>query len=268
MATTRKSTAAAKKVPAPKAPARRSAGSGLVGPHRALDDLLLPDARVTRDIGGAAAGVVTSTVAQAFAGAKRDEPLTLERYADAARELNVEVAALRAIAQVETRAEAFNSRGWPTILYERHVFARCCVPKGRFNVQHPELSSTSTYVRGAPPDGYGTKDQQWTKLDAAFALDPDAALKACSWGTFQILGENHKACGYADVRSFVAEMFASPAGHLRALVSFVKASPSIHKGLKNLDWDAVARGYNGPRYAEDGYHTKMAKAYAALKAAG
>jgi hypothetical protein len=32
--------------------------------------------------------------------------------------------------------------------------------------------------------------------------------------------------------------------------------------LRRKDWSAFARQYNGPRYAENAYHTKMAAAYA------
>ena len=138
------------------------------------------------------------------------------------------MAALKAIAKVESGGAGFDAQGRPKILYERQVFARCCTPKGRFNAEHPDISAPTGYGRG----NYGSPDSQWTKLARAFQLDHDAALKACSWGTFQILCENHKISGFPDVRSFVAEKFASPAGHLRALVRFIRANPSIHQGLK------------------------------------
>lgn len=100
------------------------------------------------------------------------------------------------------------------------------------------------------------------KIARAYALDPVAALKAPSWGMFQILGENHKACGFANVKSYALAMFTSPAAHLRAFVAFVRASPRLHEALIARDWAAFARAYNGPQYAKYEYDKKMAAAYA------
>lgn len=276
--------AAAKKAPAKKAPAKKSAPkvvdkkatpakspaktvaratpAGLgYDPARQLDKLSAAKEFLSRSAHG---GVDVQAVLGEFFAMRRDEPLTEERMAEAAGELGVEVAALKAIAKVESGGAGFDAQGRPKILYERQVFARCCVPKGRFNGTHEHISAPTGYGRG----NYGSADSQWTKLASAYQLDPEAALKACSWGTFQILGENHKSSGFPDVRSFVAEMFASPAGHLRALVRFIRANPLIHNGLKNLKWEDVARGYNGPGYKEFSYDTKMAKAYAEFSGKG
>jgi N-acetylmuramidase len=215
-------------------------------------------ARRGRGLEPAPASVDVDAVLGAFFGLRTDEPLTPERFAAAAQELGVEAAALRAIAQVESAGSGFDSKGRPTILFERHVFARNTAPKGRFNAQHPDISAGVPYAKGT----FGNIEQQWIKLARAYQLDPEAALKAPSWGTFQILGENHRASGFADVRSFVGAMFRSPAGHLRALVGFIQANPSIHQGLKRHDWVAVAKGYNGAGYKTYAYDTKLAAAYA------
>jgi hypothetical protein len=257
--------ASAKKVVAKKAPTRRPAATraAAVGPlfdydpRAQLDKLSTLEAPPTRGA-DAAPTVDVNAVLGEFFGLRRDEPLTDELFAQAAHELECETAALRAVAEVESRGCGFDANGRPTLLYERHVFARNTVPKGRFNAGHPDISADAPYARGT----YGTGEQQWTKLARAYQLDPEAALKAPSWGAFQILGENHKASGFSDVKSFVTEMFTSPAGHLRALVRFVKANPSIHRALKGLDWEAVARGYNGSGYKTFEYDTRLAAAYA------
>lgn len=253
-------TPAARKAPTKQAPRKSLAGLGY-DPARQLEKLSPPEEFASR---GASDSVDVNGVLGEFFAMRRDEPLTEERAAEAAQELGVEVAALKAIAKVESGGAGFDAQGRPKILYERQVFARCCTPKGRFNAEHPDISAPTGYGRG----NYGSPDSQWTKLARAFQLDQDAALKACSWGTFQILGENYKSSGFPDVRSFVAEMFASPAGHLRALVRFIRANPLIHQGLKNRKWDDVARGYNGPGYKEFSYDTKMAQAYAQFAAKG
>lgn len=231
---------------------------------RAQLDKLSPGVATRSGVPAADPSVDIDAVLADFFALRRDEPLTPEVAVAAARELRIDVAALRAIAQVESGGSGFDSRGRPKILYERQVFSRSTTPKGRFDAQHPELSAP----KGYGPGRYGTAEQQWPKLARAYQLDGDAALKACSWGAFQILGENHKVSGFPDVRSFVAEMFASPAGHLRALVRFIRANPSIHQGLKSHDWAAVAKGYNGASYKQFGYDTKLAAAYEQFKAQG
>jgi hypothetical protein len=257
----------AKKVPAkatPKKAAPRKVASRSVLDYdpRAQLDKLSADEEVPVGRGlDAAPEVDVDAVLGEFFALRRDEPLTPEVAAAGAAELGVEVAALRALAQVESGGAGFDKQGRPVILYERQVFSRNTAPKGRFDAQSPDISAP----KGYGPGGYGTSAAQWPKLARAYQLDGDAALKACSWGTFQILGENHKASGFPDVRSFVAEMFASPAGHLRALVRFIKANPAIHQGLKNHDWAAVAQGYNGKAYKNFSYDTKLAAAYEKLK---
>ena len=250
----------AKKVAPPrKAPARRAAALGY-DPLLQLDKLSEPTT-VGRGLEAAPAVDVNAVLGEFFS-LRHDEPLTNELAAAAAADLGVEVAALRAIAQVESAGAGFDAKGRPTILYERHVFGRNTNPKGKFNAQYADISAAAPYAKGT----FGNTEAQWVKLARAFQLDPDAALKAPSWGTFQILGENHRAAGFADVRSFVTEMFRSPAGHLRALVGFIKANPAIHRGLKNRDWVAVALGYNGKGYKTYDYDNKLAAAYAKFAA--
>jgi hypothetical protein len=253
------------KVAAKKVPAKKTVSHPALDydPRAQLDKLSV--ASTTRSRGPEAApSVDINAVLGEFFALRRDEPLTPEAAVAAALGLGIEVAALRAIAQVESGGAGFDSQGRPKILYERQVFSRSTTPRGRFDAQHPDISAP----KGYGPGNYGTADQQWPKLARAYQLDGDAALKACSWGTFQILGKNHKVSGFPDVRSFVAEMFASPAGHLRALARFIRANPSIHRGLRTHDWAAVAKGYNGSNYKRFSYDTKLATAYEKFKAQG
>lgn len=249
----------AKKVPARKTTAKKTSPRSALDydPRAQLDKLSAREPETTSRGLDDAPSVDINAVLGEFFALRRDEPISPEVLADAARELGVEVAALRAIAQVESGGSGFDKEGRPVILYERQVFSRSTAPKGKFDAQYGDISAP----KGYGPGGYGTSAAQWPKLARAYQLDGDAALKACSWGTFQILGENHKVSGFPDVRSFVAEMFASPAGHLRALVKFIQANASLHQGLKTHDWAAVARGYNGANYKQFSYDTKLAAAY-------
>jgi hypothetical protein len=183
-------------------------------------------------------------------------------YATAAQALACEVAAIKAVADVESKESPFDPQNRPTILYERHIFAKHTVPKGKFNASNPDLSANTGYG----PGGYGLKSAQYGKLARAYALDATAALKAPSWGKFQILGENHKPCGFATVQEFVKAMTISEREHLRAFAQFVVANPAMHQALRSKNWAAFAQRYNGPDYKKYRYDEKMAAAYARFAA--
>jgi hypothetical protein len=177
--------------------------------------------------------------------------LTEKDFRRAAAVLRCEVPAIKAVAQVESRGAGFYGDGFPVILFERHIFRR--ETKGKFTRSYPHLSG--------PPGNYGPAGKnQRVKFSQAFELDPIAAMKSCSWGKFQIMGFNHKPCGFASVGEFVDAMKESEGRQLDAFVAFV-ISQKLDKHLRDKNWTAFARGYNGTGYAKNKYDTKMAAAY-------
>jgi len=181
--------------------------------------------------------------------------LTSADYDAAAARLTCPRSAIQAVAQTETMRSAWEGLGRPTILFERHYFSR--LTKGRFNHSHPDLSNPSA-------GGYGKYAEQFPKLGRAAVLDEAAALQAASWGTFQIMGANYQAAGFASVADFVDAMMESERRHLDAFVAFILSSPAMAKALRTLDWTAFARHYNGSNYKKNAYDSKMAAAYASL----
>lgn len=173
-------------------------------------------------------------------------------FADAARQLAVEVAAIRAVAEVESPGEAFDEEGRPRILFERHYFHR--LTGGRFARQHPELSNPGW-------GGYGRYRAQYGKLERAFRLDPSAALQSASWGRFQIMGEHYATLGYASPQAMVQALARSEDEHLRAFVRFLKAHPAMLRALQRKDWAGFARAYNGKGYKKNAYDAKLKAAY-------
>lgn len=184
--------------------------------------------------------------------------LSDEDYQSAATRLAAEVAAIKAVAQVETMGNAFDDLGRPTILFERHHFHRHT--GGKYDATHPSVSD-------ATAGGYGKFSAQYDKLKEAYQLDQEAALKSASWGRFQIMGSNHAACGFDAVRSFVLAMTRSEAAHLDAFVSFVASNKTRLTALRDKDWATFAKMYNGAGYAKRGYDVKMKNAYDAIVAA-
>jgi hypothetical protein len=186
--------------------------------------------------------------------------LTDADFERAAKALSVEVAAIKAVAEVESAGSGFLPDGRPSILYEAHVFHRETDGKHAGSKdRHGSPLSTPKWNRAL----YGAGGaHQHDRYEDARKLDPDAANKAASWGLFQILGQNHEACGFDTSQAFVDALWTGgAAAHLDAFVAFIKAN-KLDEPLRRKDWKAFARGYNGPAYAQNAYDKKMADAYA------
>ena len=192
--------------------------------------------------------------------------LTAADFARAAKTLNVEIAAIRAVAEVEAAGAGFLPDGRPAILYEAHVFHKETGGKHAGAKDRRGVSLSSPKWNRSLYGGTGAA--QHNRYEDARQLDPDAANKACSWGTFQILGQNHKDCGFDNSQDFVDAMWTGGASaHLDAFVKFIQAN-KLDTALRNKHWATFARGYNGPAYAKNAYDKKMGAAYARWKTKG
>ncbi len=184
--------------------------------------------------------------------------LTEADWQRAAKALGVDVAAIKAVAQVEAGGAGFLADGRPKILFEAHIFSD--KTNGKYDRSNPNISSArwnrDLYVGGAG---------EYPRLEKAMGLNRNAALQSASWGKFQIMGFNHKAAGYNSVEAFVKDMYASEGKQLDAFVNFIKHDPTMHSALKRHDWAGFALRYNGEGYAANHYDTKMRDAYNSLK---
>lgn len=179
--------------------------------------------------------------------------LTDDDYNRCATKLGVEVAAVKAVAHVESRGAGFLTNGLPKILFEGHQFSR--LTGSIFDKDYPTVSYKK-WVKKYYLGGI----EEYSRLNTAKALDRKAALKSASWGKFQIMGFNHRHCGFDSVVDFVLAMQHSEAKHLDAFIAYVE-SVGLAKHLRTKDWAKFARGYNGPAYAKNAYDVKMAQAY-------
>lgn len=164
--------------------------------------------------------------------------MNLRDLTAAASGLGCDVAALQAVAEVESAGAGLLADGRPKILFEAHIFGQRT--RHRFTASHPALS-TRTWDRRLYQGGV----REWERLEAAIRLDRRAALESASWGAFQIMGFNFAACGFADVEEMVAAM-QSESGQLQAFARFIGSQPSLRRALQAHDWTAFARAYNGP----------------------
>jgi len=177
--------------------------------------------------------------------------LTEQDYINAAKELNCEVAAIKAVAEVESRGSGFLPSGEPKILFERHRFFK--YTNGKYAVTNPDICNKI-------PGGYGKESEQHAKLQRASALNRDAGLMSCSWGKFQVMGDNWQKLGYKSLQEFINKMYESEAGQLGAFVRYIK-NFGLQKHLHNRNWTEFAKLYNGPGYKANNYDVKMLSAY-------
>ena len=187
--------------------------------------------------------------------------ITDEDLAPRAADLDVEVAALKAVWKVETGGKGgFLANGKPVILFEGHIFwqqlrTRGINPqnyaKGNEDILYQKLDKTK-YVGGVG---------EYDRLNSAIEINEDAALCSTSWGMFQTMGYLHKACGCETVQEFVAKMEESELFQLDLFINFLKSNPNMVKALHNRDWKTFAKLYNGPSYAQNKYDVKLSAAY-------
>lgn len=185
--------------------------------------------------------------------------LTEAQIAAQAKALGIEVAALRAVIEVECKGSGFNADETPVILFERHVFRQRLIANGKAVVadkamrERPDLCSKST---GA----YGLYSAQHGRLNAAAQYHRDSALESASWGLGQVMGYHWKALGYPSLQAFINVMYKDEASQLDAMCRYIQVNNLVN-ALKNKDWKSFARGYNGAAYAKNSYDVKLGNAY-------
>lgn len=178
--------------------------------------------------------------------------LSEDSFNKAALALGCEVAAIKAVCEVEAPRGGFLEDGRVRILFERHKFYK--YTSGKFASSHPDICNPQ-------PGGYGPDGAyQYERFNKAFSLDPQAAMMSASWGKFQIMGFNFRAAGFSSLDDFVSAMKLGEGAQLLAFVNVVK-SWRLEDALRHHDWASFARQYNGENYRINSYDTKLAAAY-------
>lgn len=184
---------------------------------------------------------------------ERYNHLTEQDFKIVADELGVEVAAIKAVVEIEAgkAMKGFWGPGIPVINFDRSMYLKygktATVKEGDKNQKVPEGLT-----------GYALKE--WTQLINARKTNLQGADLGTFWGMFQIGGFNYKLCGCESIEEFVSRMSYSELEQLQLFAVFITNTGMVDF-LKKNDWRGFARRYNGPSYAKRGYHTKMANSY-------
>ncbi|KVD05119.1 peptidoglycan-binding protein [Burkholderia ubonensis] len=192
------------------------------------------------------------------AGRRDPRHLTDADLQRAADRLQVDLAAVRAVNEVESRGAGFLPDGRPVILYERHVMYRQLAAAG---MDADTLAAKYPALVNPKRGGYAGNAAEYARLAGASQISAACALEATSWGAFQIMGFHWNALGYPDVFAFVDAMKASEAEQLEAFVRFILADKTLLAALRGRKWAKFAELYNGKAYAENLYDVKLERAF-------
>jgi len=211
-------------------------------------------------------GKVGDKTRAALAGQSVSKFLKGSDYTAAAVRLNVPELNIRALGATESRGVGFLKNGKAKILFERHrMYFYLVQLKGKAFAnaqmkQYPNLVNTVT-------GGYKGDEAEYTRLSLAKNICAEAALMSCSWGQFQIMGENWKDLGYPSVFEFVEQMQLNESLQLEAFIRFIEWKTGTVNGkkvalidaLRAEDWEATFTLYNGSNYKKLGYQAKFQK---------
>ena len=196
------------------------------------------------------------------ATARRSQTLTERDYIEVAAELGVEVAAIKAVVEIEAGKahKGFWKPGHPIINFDLSVFRQMA---SRHKINLSAAQSKHPVVFNRPNiSKYGSQQAAvQARVDGAMAIDSVTAIEGTFWGMFQIGGFNWRQCGTSGPKDFWRKMCTSERDQLELFAEFITRA-GLLPHLKSKNWSAFARGYNGPSYAKRGYHTRLAAAYA------
>jgi hypothetical protein len=147
----------------------------------------------------------------------------------------IEPAALIAFISVESGGRGFcPSTGKIMIQFEPHWFKRKApyAPSGKWSL-----------------NGIERQSKEWEAFNSAFALNPDAAMKATSIGLPQIMGFHWERLGYANVGAMWDDFKVGELNQIKALIKFIETDARLLKAILEKDWHMVAMAYNGVGYA-------------------
>lgn len=182
-----------------------------------------------------------------------DTTLTEQDFIDSAKRLGVTPAHIKAVVAVESSGAGFFA-GRPLILPEPHRFSKAT--NRAFDGSHPAISYPKWGTRPYPK----TQDARYDVLLGMIRLNIDAGFGSASYGKFQIMGENHKLCGYDTSWQFAEAMARDERTQLMAFEQFI-INTGLITALRKGDWVAFAKGYNGSAYFKNRYDVKLAQAF-------
>jgi len=195
--------------------------------------------------------------------------ITEQQFKDAADIIGCPIPAIKAVYEVEAAGKGYLPDGRVKILFEGHRFWKQLVKAGADPVKFLSINKQYSNVLYQKWDKkqYKGGAKEWDRVSQAIEvctklnLSPLLALNSASYGSFQIMGENHTLCGYTDAQAMLSAYNIFGEGEqLKSFIRFVQ-STHLDDELIALNWAAFAKGYNGTQYAANQYDKKLEAAY-------
>lgn len=208
-------------------------------------------------------GVVGKSTWDALRSATGDiKYLTHEDYVNAAKTLQCDVAAIKAVAAVEASGGGFYDTGRPVVLFERHWMYR--------HLTSAHLPTLLSLAKAYRPDlvnptagGYLRGLDEERRFREAVGLHPEFAYASTSYGQFQIMGFHYQALGYVTAEAmYTAAHVASE--QLTMFVKFIQQNKLLLSAIREKNWLQFASIYNGPQHHKNNYVGKMTDQYTYL----
>ncbi len=174
-----------------------------------------------------------------------DKLLTNTLITQLAHDFGLEERVVKTVFRVESAGSGFDATtGKIKIQFEPHIFKR----------------NTGEVIE----NGVDVQSKEWIAFNAAFKINPEAAMLSTSWGLGQIMGFNHIQAGYKAVGDMVDNFKISEYYQAAGMLSFIRSNIKMYTALKNKDWATFALYYNGKNYHQFSYDIKLSAAYKAL----
>lgn len=182
--------------------------------------------------------------------------LRLKDIEQEAKKFGYPASMIKAFKEVESRGQGFLPDGRTIILFERHKFYGYILAKFG-ETKANEIKRRAPNICNNERGGYLGYAAEYKRLEKAISYDEESALKSASYGLFQIMGFNFKACGFTNVKSYVAAMAVSEKNQLTAVLNFIRNDKKLSAAILIRDHEKVAELYNGPSYAAHQYDKKL-----------
>lgn len=204
-------------------------------------------------------------VSDGIVGNKTYSTFSVSKISDAdfktlSSKLDVDVASLKAVYSVESGGSGFYTNSLrPKILFEGHIFWKELTKRNIDPTKYQSSHNTILY-RNWTKAYYKGGESEYTRIQEAWGINPEAALSSASIGLFQILGNNYALTGSSSVYDYWSKSCISEYNQLKLFGNFIKNS-GLLSYLKSHFWADFAKAYNGPSYKKNNYDKKLESAY-------
>ena len=173
------------------------------------------------------------------------------------------MAQIKAFAAIESGGWSFSILGRPKILFEAHYFSR--LTSRKYDSSHPSISSRQWNRRLYARHMLG----RYNRLALAVSINVNAGLSSISIGKFQVMVDHWRHLGYDSAWDMCMKHVESEKNHLDCFIRFIEKNGLTKKLRKAKANDVescipIVQAYNGPAFAKNNYHVKLAQMIARL----